>query len=115
MKKIAIVAYTDEIGTFIDALQSGLEKRKNGDDVKLIIEGNATHYLKDISKSNENYKKIFETARKNGLIDCVCETCSKKTNTIDYAKNQGLHLSGESYGHPSLFNYSRVGYEIIYF
>jgi hypothetical protein len=53
--------------------------------------------------------------KKGGLIDCVCRACAKKMDSIDSAKEQGLHLCDEMFGHPSMARYVEEGYEIVVF
>lgn len=115
MNKIAIVAYSGEINNFVDALETALEKVHKGEEVKLIIEGEATHCIKDILNSNSPYRFLYNEIKNSGIIDCICETCSKHNGLDTFAKVEGFQLRGESYGHPSLINYSRNEYELVFY
>ncbi|NMC76972.1 MAG: cytoplasmic protein, partial [Candidatus Methanofastidiosa archaeon] len=72
MNKIAIVAYSGEINNFVDALETALEKVHKGEEVKLIIEGEATHCIKDILNSNSPYRFLYNEIKNSGIIDCIC-------------------------------------------
>ena len=115
MKKIAIVAYSGEIDNFVSALETALDNVRNGEDVKLIIEGEATHCIKDILNSKASHRFLYDEIKNSGIIDCICETCSKHNGTEAFVKREGFTLRGESYGHPSLFQYSRDNYELVFY
>jgi hypothetical protein len=53
--------------------------------------------------------------REKKLIDCVCQACAAKMGALDGVKEQGLPLSNEMKGHPSLAEYIERGYELITF
>jgi len=100
MKKVALFAFNGEAMCFVHVLLNALEMRDKGYEVKMVIEGTATKLIKDLTA---------------GLIDCVCQACSKKTGSHDEATAQGLTVCGEMMGHPSMARYREDGYELIVF
>ena len=49
------------------------------------------------------------------MIHGVCKVCSPKLETLKSGKEKGLELLDEMNGHPPIFGYQELGYEIIAF
>ncbi len=67
-----------------------LEMKDKRYDVKLIIEGTATKLVKDLMTAPTPFIPLDEKVKAAGLIDYVCQACSKKTGSYDEATAQGL-------------------------
>lgn len=115
MKKVALFAFNGESMCFIHVLLNALEMKGKGYEVKLIIEGTATKLVKDLTAAPTPLTPLYEKVKAAGLIDCVCQACSKKMGSSDEATAQGLTLCGEMMGHPSMARYIEAGYEMIVF
>ncbi|HXK72003.1 MAG TPA: hypothetical protein PLQ68_04790 [Clostridia bacterium] len=110
MKKIAFFAFRGNEMCFIHILLNALEMKQKGKDVKIIFEGEAVKLPKILSdKENPMYKKCIES----GIIDGVCEACSKALGAYEDNKALGLNFLSELKGHPSMDRYMEEGYEII--
>ena len=114
-KKIAIFAFNGEMMCFVHALLNALDMKDKGYDVKLVIEGSATMQIKELSKPDKPFAKIYEKAKEAGLIDCACQACSNQTGSLESAKEQGIALCGEMSGHPSMARYIDAGYQVLIF
>ncbi|MFC1513267.1 cytoplasmic protein [Thermodesulfobacteriota bacterium] len=113
MEKVVIFAFVGDLPCFAHALINGLDMKKRGWDVKLVIEGSATRLLKDLADPAKPFASLFQKGRDVGLIDCVCRACAKTMGTLAAAEEQGLSLCDELGGHPSMARYSEAGYRII--
>lgn len=112
-EKIAILAFQGEMMCFVHALLYAEEMKEKGHDVKLIIEGSATKLIKELADPVVPFGKLFKQVKELGLIDCVCQACSKKMGGYDSALEQGLKICGEMKGHPSLLWYVMDGYKVL--
>lgn len=114
-KKIALVAFNGEMMCFVHVLLNALDMHIKGFDVKVIIEGSATKLVSALSNNAAPFFPVYSEVREKGLIDCVCFACASKMGSLEDAKAQGLQLSDEMSGHPSLARYIEQGYEVISF
>jgi hypothetical protein len=113
MKKIAIVTFNGEMMCFIHGLINALDMSSRGHDVKLIIEGSSTGLIEEINREDNPFNKFYKEVKERDLLEGICKACANKMGTLDEAKNQGLTLLDDLYGHPSLSYYIEMGYEII--
>ncbi len=114
-RKVAVFAFNGEEMCFIHALMNALDMEDRGYDVKLIIEGSATRLIKESEDGKKPLAALYAKAKEAGLIDCVCMACASKMESLGNAKQQGLPLCDEMYGHPAIARYMDAGYEIIVF
>ncbi|MDH5297982.1 MAG: DsrE family protein [Desulfobulbaceae bacterium] len=113
MEKVAIFAFVGEVPCFAHALLNGLEMRKRGWEVKLVIEGAATRLIKELNEPDKPFAPLYAKAREAGFIDCVCRACAKVMGALEAAEAQGLPLCDEMNGHPAMGRYVEAGYRII--
>lgn len=112
-KKVAVFAFNGDPMCFMHALLNVLEMKDKGHDVKLIIEGSATGQVKELAEPGKPFANLYERAKTEGLIDCVCKACSNKMGALESAQEQELPICGELSGHPSMARYIKAGYEIV--
>lgn len=115
MKKNALVVFNGDAMCFIHVLLNALDMNANGDEVRIVVEGAATRLVPELAATDHPLHTLWEKVRKAGLVDGVCEACSRKMGTLEAAKSQGLIPLKDMNGHPSLARYQRNGYEIITF
>ena len=114
-KKVALVAFNGDPMCFIHVLLNALDMEQRGYDVKIIIEGAATKLLCQLPDEKTPFSRQYIEVKEKGLIDCVCQACAVKMESLDAVKAQKLPLCNEMTGHPSLAKYIDAGYEIITF
>jgi hypothetical protein len=114
-KRVVLVAFNGESMCFVHVLLNGLDMKKRGYDVKIVVEGTATKLVNDLNDEAKPFGKLYLKVRDAGLIDCVCEACAAKMEALDGVKAQGLPLGNDMNGHPSLARYMDQGYQIITF
>jgi hypothetical protein len=108
MKKIVIFGFNENIACFSHAIINVLDFDLKGYESKLVIEGGACGLLEEL---HEN--KLFKELVDKGLLDGVCKACSNKMGTIEFATKMGYTLLAQLYGHPSMEEYIKNGYEVI--
>jgi len=113
MEKVVIFAFVGEAACFAHALTNAMDMRKRGWDVKLVIEGAATRFVKDLADPNQPFAPLYAKVRAEGLIDCVCRACAKVMGSLAEAEAQKLTLCDEMGGHPAMGRYIEAGYRVI--
>ena len=111
--KYAVFAFRGETICFAHALLNALDMKKQGFDVKLIIEGTATQKVKELADPKEPFANLYAKAKEEGLIAGVCKACASKTGSAESAGEQGLTLLAGMSGHPGFSEFLKEGYEII--
>lgn len=110
MRKTVFFAFRGNEMCFVHILLNALEMNTKGGDVKIVFEGEAVKLPKILSdKENPMYKKCLEL----GLIDGVCEACSRTLGAYEDNLALGLNFLSELKGHPSMDRYLDEGYELI--
>ena len=128
MHKFALFAFNGDPMCFIHVLLNALDLQEKGHTVALVVEGSATKLVKllsggpgleDFREQNPAMYKIltdqFKRVQDAGLINCVCQACSKQMGALEDAQKVSLPLCHDLAGHPSLSRYIADGYEIISF
>jgi len=115
MKKIALFAFNGEPMCFVHVLLNALDMKEKGYDVKVIIEGSATKLVEELADPTKPFANLYHKVKDQGLIDCVCQACSAKMNSLNAATAQQLPLCNELMGHPSMAKYMEQGFEIVTF
>lgn len=113
MEKVVIFAFRGEAMCFIHVLINAIDMDERKFDVKIVIEGEATRLLKDLSDPGSILYGPFEKAKGRGLIAGVCRACSEKMGTYDIAISMGLNILEDIAGHPSMGKYIEQGYKMI--
>ena len=115
MKKVALFAFNDEPMCFTHVLLNVLDMSERGDDIKLVMEGEATKLLPGLANQGTAFSKMWEKIKDQGLVAGVCKACSTNMGTAESAQQQGLPLLDDMSGHPSFAGFMEQGYEILVF
>lgn len=115
MKKVALVVYNGELMCFSHVMLYALDFAEKGYEVSVVIEGAAVKLIEELAKPETPFAPLYQKLRDKNLIGCICKACSIKLGSHDEAVRQGLPVSGELQGHPSLEKYIEGGYTIITF
>ncbi|MBA3007295.1 MAG: cytoplasmic protein [Proteobacteria bacterium] len=114
-KKVLLVAFQGQPMCFIHVLLNGLELQANGHQCKIIIEGEATRLIPEISQEGHFLNALYCQMLENGLLEGVCRACSSKMQVLENIKKEGLPLLDDMAGHPGMAKYIEQGFEIINF
>jgi len=115
-KKIVLVAFQGQPMCFVHVLLNGLELQAKGHQCRIVIEGEATQLIPEISQDghflNGLYRRMLAV---EGLLEGVCYACSSKMGVLEEIKKEGLPLLDDMSGHPGMAKYIEQGFEIINF
>lgn len=114
-KKVLLVAFQGQPMCFIHVLLNGLQLQANGHQCKIIIEGEATRLVPEISQEGHFLYALYRQMLEKGLLEGVCRACSQKTQVIETIEKEGLPLLDDMSGHPGMAKYIEQGFEIINF
>lgn len=115
MKKAALFVFNGDPMCFIHVLLNALDMKGKGYEAKIIVEGAATKLLPKLAKSGNPLHILWEKAISAGLVHGACKACSKKMETAEAARSQGLPLLDDMDGHPGIASFRDQGYDIITF
>jgi hypothetical protein len=115
MKNVALFVFNGDPMCFIHVLLNGMEMKRRGDQVAIVIEGAATKLPGLLASADHDLHPLWEKAKAAGIVAGVCRACAKKTGSLEAAGAQGLALLDDMNGHPSMAGYREAGYDIITF
>lgn len=115
MKKIALFAFNGDLTCFVHVLLNALDMKARGFDVKIIVEGASTKLIPELAKEGNPMGNLYNEVKTQGLISAVCRACAAKMKTLEAAEAEGLPISDDMKGHPSMSSYIEQGYDIITF
>ncbi|MGD9030819.1 MAG: cytoplasmic protein [Anaerolineae bacterium] len=84
-----------------------------GGDAKIILEGEAPHWLLALSDPKHGRHRLYTKVKEMGLIDAVCKACAVQAQAVETAAEEGLRLVFDASGHVSLMPYMEDGYRIV--
>lgn len=118
MKKLLIILLADKnshenAGRATHALLYAQQAEKEGIETKLIFDGGGTEWAVEMAKESSHYYKIYKSLLEKGVIEGVCQSCSKAFNVEDELKDLNVHFLGEAQGHPNIGKYLASGWEVI--
>ncbi|MGO3017684.1 MAG: hypothetical protein ACTIH2_00900 [Anaerococcus sp.] len=110
MNKVVFFAFKDEKMCFTHLLLNSLDIVEKGGDAKIVFEGAAVKLPQAlVEEENPLYKKAID----KGIIEGVCEACSKMMEVYETNKKLGLNFLSDMKGHPSMEKYISDGYDVI--
>jgi hypothetical protein len=115
VNKIALFAFRGDPVCFVHVLLNALDMHAKGYDVKIVLEGEATKLVPELGQQGNPLFNLYSKVKGLSLIDAVCKACSSKMGVLKEVEAQGLPISDEMSGHPSMARYRSAGYEILTF
>ncbi|MGD8998384.1 MAG: cytoplasmic protein [Anaerolineae bacterium] len=114
-EKIALVlmAGTDMPCRMTHTLLWALDIAARGGDAKIILEGEAPHWLLELPDPKHGRHQLYRKVTDVGLIDAVCKACAVQAQAVEAAAEEGLRLVFDASGHVSLMPYIGDGYRIV--
>lgn len=93
------------------ALLFASEMKEKGDDVKIILEGEAVKWAKDLLSEDHPLKNHFEKLNDDFV---ACEACSSMFGVLDDIKDK-IKIENDLHGHVSLKGYMDEDYKVVDF
>lgn len=113
MVKTAIFAFKGNPVCFVHVLLNAIDLHNNGNQVKVVLEGEATKLIMDLRKAENPLHVLYEKVKSLGLIDAVCRACAIKMGTLEAAEAEGFRITDDMSGHAGMLPYIEEGYAII--
>ncbi len=118
MKKLLIILLADKTshensGRATHALLYAQQAEKSGIKVKLIFDGGGTEWALEMEKESSHYYKIYKELLEKGVIEGVCQSCSKAFNVENELKDLNAKFLGEAQGHPNIGKYFANDWSVI--
>jgi len=113
MKKTAIFAFKGNPVCFVHVLLNAIDLHDNGNEVKVVLEGEATKLIIDLCKAGHPLNALYVKAKNLGLIDAVCRACAIKMDVLEAAEAEGFRIADDMAGHAGMLPYIEQGYAII--
>ena len=111
--KTAIFAFKGNPICFVHVLLNAIDLHEKKEEVKIILEGEATGLIVELRKPEQPLHMLYEKAKKLNLIDAVCRACAVKMNALAAAEAENLRIADDMAGHAGMAPYIKQGYEII--
>lgn len=86
---------------------------ERGGDAKVVLEGEAPHWLLELTDPAHGRHRLYEKVKEMGLIDAVCKACAVQAQAVEVAAEEGFRLVYDASGHVSLVPYARDDYRIV--
>lgn len=109
MSKVVFFAFRNHAMCFQHLLLNAFDIVEKGGEAKIIFEGEAVKLPGELDGKNPLYKKALE----QGIIEGVCEACSKAMGVYDQNKELGVTFLSDLSGHPAMEAYLAQGYQVI--
>jgi hypothetical protein len=119
MSKIAIILHAepgthDALGRALHALLYSKELHEAGNKVQLLFDGGGTLWIQEFKQPDHKLSPLYETLKSQHIITGVCNFCIDAfEGDKGLVENEGLPLTDEYNGHPSVAKLVSDGYQII--
>jgi len=115
MRKVAMFVFNGSPMCFVHVLLNALDMHARGDTVKIVMEGEATQLVAELSQPDNWLNGLWQKARNRSLVVGACKACSQKLGAHQNIAENGLALLDDMNGHPGMAAFRDDGYEIITF
>jgi hypothetical protein len=114
-EKIVLFAFRGDPLCFIHVLLNAIDLHERGQEGHIVIEGEAVKLVSEMSEPAHFLWAQYQKVKELGLIAGVCKACSKKLGVADAARQEGLPLLDDMFGHPSMGAFLEKGFKVITF
>jgi hypothetical protein len=115
-RKFALYAFNGDPMCFVHVLLNGIDLAEKGNEVKIVMEGNATALVPELMKDGDTPSHaLYKKAKQQGLIAEACRACSHKMGVLQEVEKQQIALRSEMSGHPSFSLDLEDGWEVLTF
>ncbi|MBW3662745.1 MAG: DsrE family protein [Actinobacteria bacterium] len=116
--KVATVVLADtetheNLARVVNAMTAVKEFHDAGDDVKLIFDGAGTRWPGELSDTDHQAHRLYESVE--DVIAGACSYCAEAFDATEDVENAGIRLLDEYKRHPSFRTLLQDGYEVLTF
>lgn len=115
MRKVALYVFNGSPMCFVHVLLNALDMHQHGDQVQIVMEGEATKLVAELEKPANGLHGPWRQALQKQLVAGACRACSQKLGALAGVEAAGLPLLADMQGHPGMVRYREAGYEILTF
>jgi hypothetical protein len=115
MPKVAMFVFNGSPMCFVHVLLNALDMHGRGDDVQIVMEGEATQLVSELSKPDNWLNSLWQKARDENLVAGACKACSQKLGIREDIEAHGLAFLDDMSGHPGMAAFRDRGFDIITF
>lgn len=119
-RKFLFVLFSDDNCRQNHALMWGLNLKKSGCSIRILIEGAATRLFLKLDDPTQRTTVLFNQAKEEGLIVGACLSasngCANQNNDIkisDLVARHGVPLDGDLDQHAGIEKHLREGFELV--
>jgi len=115
MEKVALFAFRAEVPCFVHVMLNAIDMHEKGMDVQVILEGESSKVLAELSKESHPMHRLFEQTKSVGLFAGACKACAHAMGSLDAVLKEGVPVLDDMHGHSGMAAYILKGYRIITF
>lgn len=113
MNKTAIFAFRGDSVCFVHVLLNALDLYDKGQDIKIVLEGEATRLIVELRSPEHPLNALYERVKRHKLIDAVCRACAIKMGALEAAEEEGLRVAEDMAGHAGMAPYIEEEFTIV--
>ena len=115
MRKVAMFVFNGSPMCFVHVLLNALDMHDRGDSVQIVMEGEATQLVGELSQPDNWLNGLWQKACGQKLVAGACRACAQKLGARQSIDDNRLPLLDDMNGHPGMAAFRDDGYEIITF
>jgi len=115
MEKVALFVFRGDIPCFIHVMLNAIDMREKGMEVQVILEGESSKVLAELSRRSHPMHALFEKTKSLGLFAGACKACAHAMGTLDAVANENLPLLEDMHGHAGMVSCLQKSFQIITF
>jgi len=115
MEKVVLFAFRGETLCFVHVMLNAIDMREKGFEVQVVLEGESTKVIGELSRQSHPKRKLFEQTKSLGLFAGACKACAHSTGTLDAVLAEGLPLLDGMHGHADMAGWIQRGFRVIPF
>ncbi|MDO5027124.1 MAG: hypothetical protein Q4E50_04770 [Tissierellia bacterium] len=110
MNKVVFFAFRNHKMCFQHLMLNAFDIIEKGGQAKIVFEGEAVKLPQVLTEENN---PLYKKALAEGVIDGVCEACSKAMDVFEVNKELGVTFLSDLKGHPAMDKYLKEGFQVI--
>lgn len=113
MTKVVFFVFRPDPMCFMHAILNAIDLEEKGMWGEIVIEGEATKLIPEVSLPDHFLNSIYLQAKQRGMIYGACLACSTKMGVADAIAAEDIPLIGAMAGHPAMSTFIKQEYTVI--
>lgn len=115
MQKVAMFVFNGSPMCFVHVLLNALDMHARGDTVQIVLEGESTQLVAELSKPDNWLNGLWQKACAQKLVAGACKACAQKLGAKQSIEDLGFVMLDDMNGHPGMAAFRDSGFEIVTF